>query len=204
MANPQTARRLAVDDHGDLMRAFVLLLALSACGTATPDAALNETDPAITDALSDPIMADPRLELQHGGGSVSVPVGVEGSAQTQTLGQVAILRLRDPAFNGCDPKIDYAFAWMAQLPADLELPDAATVREAAGSNAIACNLRIVRYAIARPVADVEAFYRKQGFAISGSDGIISGVRAKDGTAFTVSILATKSGATVDFVTNRGR
>ncbi len=186
------------------MRAFVLLLALSACGTATPDAALNETDPAITDALSDPIMADPRLELQHGGGSVSVPVGVEGSAQTQTLGQIAALRLRDPAFKGCDPKIDYAFAWMARLPAELALPDAAKVSEAAGSNKATCNLRIVRYAIARPVADVKAFYRKQGFAISGSDGSIRGIRAKDSTAFTVAIKATKSGAIVDFATNRGR
>ena len=186
------------------MRSLALFLALSACGIATPETAVNETDPAITDALSDPIMADPRLELQHGGGSVSIPAGVEAGAQTQTLGQVAAPRLRDAAFKGCEPKIDYAFAWMAQLPTDLALPDAAKVSEAAGSNAAACKLRIVRYAIDRPVAEVEAFYRKQGFLISGSDGSISGIRAKDGTAFTAAIKATKSGAGVDFVTNRGK
>ncbi len=185
------------------MRSLALLMALSACGIAKPDAAVNETDPAITDALSDPIMADPRLELQHGGGSVAVPTDVEAGTPTQTLGQVAALRLRDPAFKGCDPKIDYAFAWMARLPADLALPETAKVSEAAGSNAATCKLRIVRYAIARPVAEVEAFYRKRGFNLSGRDGTISGMRAKDGAAFWVSIAAVKSRTHVDFVTNRG-
>jgi hypothetical protein len=186
------------------MRPLVLLLALSACGTATQDAAVNETDPAITDALNDPIMADPRLELQHGGGSVSVPVGTEGGIHTQTLGQVATQRLSSAAFEGCDPKIDYAFAWMARLPVDLALPDAARVSEAAGSNAAACNLRVVRYTIARPVAEVETFYSKQGYAISTNDGVVSGIRVKDGAAFWVSIAAAKTGANVDLVTNRGR
>ena len=185
------------------MRAVALLLLLTACGSGPREAIVNETDPAITDALHDPIKADPRLELQHGGGSVSVPIGVEGGAHSQTLGQIATLRVKDPAFAGCNPKIDYAFAWMARLPADLALPDAATVSEAAGSNAKTCNLRIVRYAIAKSPADVGLFYRKSGYAISGSDGIINGIRAKDGAAFWVSIAATKSGATVDLITNRG-
>jgi hypothetical protein len=185
------------------MRSVVLLLLLAACGSGPREAAVNETDPAITDALHDPIMADPRLELQHGGGSVSVPLGVDGGEHAQTLGQIAAERMKDTAFAGCSPKIDYAFAWSARLPADLALPDAATVSEAAGSNAKSCNLRIVRYAIAKSPADVALFYRKPGYAISGNDGTASGIRAKDGAAFRVSITATDSGSTVDVVTNRG-
>ena len=185
------------------MRACVLLLFLSACGTAAPDIVANETDPAITDALADPIMADPRLALQDRGGAIGVPTGIGGGTHALTLGQIATARVRETPFAGCDPKIDYAFAWMARLPADLPLPASATVSEAAGSNAKACALRIVRYSVSRPVSEIDAFYRKKGFEISASESAISGVRAEDGTAYWVSIGATKNGATVDFVTNRG-
>lgn len=183
---------------------MALLLLLAGCGSGARDAVVNETDPAVTDALSDPIMADPRLELQHGGGSVSVPLGAEGGEHSQTLGQIAASRAKDAAFAGCNAKIDYAFAWSARLPADLALPDTATVSEAAGSDAKACRLRLVRYATAKPAADIEAFYRKSGYAVTASDGAIMGLRAKDGAAFWVAIEARKAGGTsVDFVTNRG-
>jgi hypothetical protein len=186
------------------MRVLGLVLLLTACGSGPREAAVNETDPAITDALSDPIMADPRLELQHGGGSVAVPLGIDGGDHAQTLGQIAAARVRETAFKGCNAKIDYAFAWMARLPTELAPPDAATVSEAAGSNTKSCNLRVVRYAIAKPVADVEMFYRKSGFALTRGEGTISGIRAKDGTAFWVAVTAAKSGSSVDFVTNRGQ
>ena len=114
------------------MRALVLLLLISACGTAPPDAAVNETDPAITDALADPIMADPRLALQDRGGAIGVPTGIDGGEHALTLGQIAAARVGEAPFAGCDARIDYAFAWMARLPADLTLPDTAKVSEAAG------------------------------------------------------------------------
>ena len=185
------------------MRALGLVLLLTACGSGPREAAVNEIDPAVTDALHDPIMADPRLELQHGGGSVSVPLGVDSGDHAQTLGQIAADRAKDAAFVGCNPKIDYAFAWEARLPADLALPDAATVSEAAGSNAKRCNLRLVRYVVAKSPADVELFYRKPGYALSKAGDAISGIRANDGAAYWVSIAAAKSGSTVDFITNRG-
>jgi hypothetical protein len=186
------------------MRALSLLLVLAGCGTATPEATVNETDPAITDALADPIMADPRLALQDRGGAIGVPTGSDGSDHAQTLGQIAAARVREAAFAGCDAKISYAFAWMARLTTDLALPATARVSEAAGSDAKACNLRIVRYNVARPSAEVDAFYRKKGFALTSNNGAISGARSTDGTAYWVSISATQNGATVDFVTNRGR
>jgi hypothetical protein len=183
--------------------AMALLLMVGGCSSAAPDIVVNETDPAITDALSDPIMADPRLALQQGGGSVSVPTGIDGGTHAQTLGQIAADRVRDSAFKACKPAIDYAFGWMARLPAELGLPGGATVSEAAGSDAKGCNLRIVRYRMARPASEVDAFYRKKGFVISGNGSTISGVRAGDGAAYWVSITETGSGASVDFVSNRG-
>ncbi len=188
------------------MKLALPLLLLAGCGTTPHEAAVNDTDPAVTDMLADPIMADPQLALQHGGRSVSVPVsaGIDGESQTHTLGQVAAARVREKDFAGCNAKIDYAFAWMAKLPADLDLPPEATVSEAAGSDAKGCNLRLVRYIVTRPVAEVDAFYRKKGFAFSGSDGVVSAVRASDGATYWVSIRATRSGTSVDFATNRGR
>ena len=186
------------------MRFTILMaLTLTACGSGPRDAAVNEVDPAITDALNDPIMADPRLELQRGGGSVSVPLGAGGGDHAQTLGQIAAVRVKDPAYAGCDAKIDYAFAWSARLPVDLALPNAAIVSEAAGSDAKSCKLRIVRYVIAKSPADVGLFYRKAGFAVAEKDGAFSGLRATDGAVFWVAIAPAASGSTVDFMTNRG-
>jgi hypothetical protein len=185
------------------MRAIALLLLLSACGTSAPEIVVDETDPAITDALADPIMADPRLALQDRGGAIGVPTGINGGDHAMTLGQIAVARVREAPFAGCNAKVSYAFAWMAQLPADLALPAAATVSEAAGSNASACNVRIVRFRVARPATEVFAFYRKKGFALTDSNGSISGIRAADGTAYWVAISSTQSGAAVDFATNRG-
>jgi hypothetical protein len=186
--------------------AFALLL-LAGCGSGVREAAVNETDPAITDAVNDPILADPRLSLQERGGAIGVPTGVAENVADQTLGQVATAHVAEPAFAGCNTKIDYAFAWSARLPADLPLPEAAKVTEAAGSDAKACKLRLVRYLIAQPTDAVTGYYRelakKRGFALTESDSTISGRRARDGAAFIITFGDTKGATTVDFVTNRG-
>jgi hypothetical protein len=190
------------------MRAVPLaLLLLAGCGSGPREAAVNETDPAVTDAVNDPILADPRLSLQERGGAIGVPTGVAENIATQTLGQIASARMIDPAFAGCNAKIEYAFAWSARLPADLPLPDAAKVTEAAGSDAKACKLRLVRYVISQPTDTVTGFYRdlakKRGFALTEKDGAISGVRTRDGAAFHVATTDAKGATAVDFITNRG-
>jgi hypothetical protein len=186
--------------------AFALLL-LAGCGSGTREAAVNETDPAITDAVNDPILADPRLSLQERGGAIGVPTGVAENVADQTLGQVATARLAEPAFAGCNAKIDYAFAWSARLPSDLPLPDAAKVTEAAGSEAKACKLRLVRYVVSQPTDAVTGFYRdvakKRGFTLTENGGAISGLRARDGATFHVTTGDVKGATSVDFVTNRG-
>jgi hypothetical protein len=183
------------------------LLLLAACGSGPREAAVNETDPAITDAVNDPILADPRLSLQERGGAIGVPTGVSESVPAQTLGQVATGRATEPTFAGCNAKIDYAFVWSARLPTELPLPAEAKVTEAAGSDTKACKLRLVRFATTQSVEAVSTFYRdlarKRGFTLTEKDGAISGVRTRDGASFSIAATETKSGMTVDFVTNRG-
>jgi hypothetical protein len=207
MADPEAARRFARDVESALMRVVALaLLLLAGCGSGAREATVNETDPAITDAVNDPILADPRLSLQERGGAIGVPTGVAENIGARTLGQIASARMIDPAFAGCDAKVDYAFAWSARLPADLPLPEAAKVTEAAGSDAKACKLRLVRYVINQPTDNVTSFYRdlakKRGFTLTESEGSISGVRTRDGAAFHVAATDGKGATAVDFITNR--
>jgi hypothetical protein len=189
------------------MRAVPLaLLLLAGCGSGVRETAVNETDPAITDAVNDPILADPRLSLQERGGAIGVPTGVAENIGARTLGQIASARMIDPAFAGCNAKIEYAFAWSARLSADLPLPDAAKVTEAAGSDAKTCKLRLVRYVISQSTETVTGFYRdlakKRGFTLTENDGAISGVRTRDGAAFHVATTDAKGATAVDFITNR--
>ena len=186
-----------------------VVLVLSSCG-ATPVATVNETDPALTDALSDPVMADPQLSLQRDGGAVGVPVGAmpdRAGEALPTLGQIAALRVRDEAFAGCNAAVSYSYAWMARLPAELALPAVAMVAEAAGNDGKACALRIVRYGTPQSPADVAAHYRQQaragGYALAGEDGALHGRRARDGAAFWVTIALVGGGAQVDLIVNRG-
>lgn len=187
--------------------ATIALLLLAGCGSGEREATVNETDPAITDAVNDPILADPRLSLQERGGAIGVPTGVAENVGARTLGQIASGRIVDPAFTGCNAKIDYAFAWSARLPADLPLPAEAKVTEAAGSDAKTCKLRVVRFVTMQSVEAVSIYYRdlarKRSFTLAEKDGTISGVRARDGAAFSIATTDAKSGATVDFITNRG-
>lgn len=192
------------------MRSLILpaVLALAACGQA-PEVREAPTDPAIAEALADPVMADPHLALQRDAGPVGVPLGAmpEIAEGLPTLGEIAKAQARDVAFAACDARIDYRFAWMARLPAELPLPDTAQVTEAAGSDAPQCALRIVRYGIAQPVGDVAAFWRKAGAAVgyvmSGEDAALRGRRARDGAALMIRAQATKTGTSVDLIVNRG-
>jgi hypothetical protein len=182
---------------------------LAACGAA-PEAARNETDPAVLEALADPIMADPQLAAQQGGSvSVSVPVGAMPLIpdNAPSLRQIAMLSARDGAFAGCNPDIGHGYRWMARLPGELSPPQGAMVVEAGGSDAPGCGLHIVRYGMAKPPADVAALVRAQtgkaGYALSGDNTSLRGARKRDGAAFWVTIAPSSQGSWVDLSVNRG-
>lgn len=193
------------------MRSLILFLVLvaGACGKA-PEPRKAETDPAVADALADPIMADPQLALQQGqGAQIGVPVGAmpDMGQAMPTLGQVAKVIVKQPAFAGCDIRIRYSYAWMARLPAGLALPAGSQVSEAAGSDGPRCALRIVRFGMAKSPVDSLDHWRKLGrdggFAIKGDDTALTGIRERDGAAFQVTARAAGSGAMIDLAVNRG-
>jgi hypothetical protein len=185
---------------------FFSIFMITACGTA-PRAHEAETDPAVADALSDPVLADPQLALQRGGGSqIGIPVGAapDMALDMPLLHEVAKVWSNNPVFAGCDPKVGYAYAWMAKRPAALPLPVAAQVAEAAGSDSPKCAFRIVRYGISQLPADVAIAWRaagaKAGFALSGSNTELRGLRRRDGAAFVMTVQPAGSGSSVDLVT----
>jgi hypothetical protein len=190
------------------MRGLIVLsmLLLAGCGAA-PEERRVETDPAVADALADPVMADPQLVLQHGGGSpTGVPLGgiPDMPDDMPTPGELARTWVKDAAFIGCDAKIAYAYAWMARLPAGLSLPVAAQVTEAGGSESPNCAFRVVRYGIVQLPPDVAAAWRSAGtgagYTLSGDDKALRGFRKRDAAAFVLTVQPSKTGSSVDLVT----
>lgn len=191
---------------------LLLLGALAACGQAVREEPANTADPAIADAINDPIMVDPQLSVQSGGGPALVAVPADATAEVAddlpTLGQVAVRTVAIPAYRGCGAKIDYAMTWMGRLPADLSAPENSMVAETAGSDSPACQLRIVRFATTVPIDRIAAHYRdvakRAGYSVSKDAKGLQARRSKDGAAFSVTMTPTKTGSSVDFITNRGR
>lgn len=189
----------------------IFLGLLAACGQAPREETAKAADPAIADAINDPIMVDSQLSVQAGGGPALIAVPPDAVARVAsdlpTLGQVAARAAAMPVYRGCNAKIDYAMTWLARLPADLPMPKDGVAAEAAGSDTRACALRLVRYAVAAPADAVAGHYRalarQGGYSISMDGGNLQ-ARRKDSAAFSVAISPTNSGSSVDFLTNRGR
>jgi hypothetical protein len=190
------------------MRSLIILviLILGSCGSA-PEIPKSETDPAVADALADPIMADPQLALTNQGrvAPIGIPVGAtpHEPSDLPVLGDVAKRNVRSAASGGCDIKLRYAYGWMAQLPADLPLPKTVQVAEAAGSDTPTCALRIVRYQSAMPAVEIEYWRKaavKAGYAVAREDASLRGRRARDRSAFVVILYPDKAAPWVDLIT----
>ncbi len=221
------------------MRSLALALPLLALAACTGDGSKSDADkldaelavekgrdPAITAALEDQIMVDPKLMGQSNANAARpadaplqapIPPG-EGlstreNGQVQTLGQRAAAQSRTHRanFNGCGLDVDYSMAWAARLPAELPLYPKARVEEAAGSDLGPCRLRAVSFASAAAPRELIDWYlataRRGGYAaaLSNEDGtdMVGGTKP-DGGAFYAMFSAKKGGGTVvDLVTNRG-
>ncbi|MES2339498.1 MAG: hypothetical protein V4537_15510 [Pseudomonadota bacterium] len=129
-----------------------------------------------------------------------------------TLGALAA-RQGDPRLQACAPGLRYAAGWATRLPADLPLPGAARVVEAAGTDSAACQVRAVTFTINRPVAHLLDWYYTQasraGYATEHrSDDtrhMLAGTRAKDGGTYVVFLRDGDGGGTeIDLLTNTGR
>jgi hypothetical protein len=180
--------------------ALMLSILLASCGKA-PVAPAPETDPAVADALADPIMADPTLALSQGRtGQIGVPVGVAPMLPVglPTLGQFIRANRKGP-FAGCGDRLAYGYGWSAMLPNGVTLPGNAKVIEAAGKDVPGCNLRLVRYAVSAAPADALQYWQTtKGFLATTVDGGVNLISRN--TAVRAIANAAPSGATVDLIT----
>lgn len=177
---------------------FAIPLLLAACDKA-PTSRAPETDPAVADALADPILADPGLALQRGNaGQIGIPLGgaPDIAPNLPTLG--ALIKTNAKRFAGCNLQIAYGYGYSAKLPASLPLPDDAKIIEAAGSDTAACTLRAIRYATTRPPADAVSVWKtRPGFV---SKDVVGGAEGASGsTVFRVAAQPAAGGATVDVI-----
>lgn len=197
---------------------LILVLASAACHPAPPEQPRNFADPAVTEALYEPLLTD--VELRGAAGSDALrpdqqpPVmQIPGDAIVDTagamgLGQLAALRVQEAAFTGCSAAIGYSAQWSVRLPEWLALPDGAHLAEAAGSDAKGCALRIVRFGMRGEVTaaldNYVAIAKRGGFAVERGTGTLIARRAGDGAAFRVDATTIAAGTRIDLTSNRGR
>ncbi|MEK6638076.1 MAG: hypothetical protein AABY88_08340 [Pseudomonadota bacterium] len=212
-------------------------LLLAGCGDKTSDKAELDkidaklggktgADPALSGALEEPIMVDPKLASQSNEDSIRPPAepfqapipldpnAPDATGAGQTLGSLAEqqARLSKDKFNGCVLNVQYSMDFANRLPTDLPLYPRARVIEAAGSDAANCHLRAITYSsVATPKAMIDFYLttaRRAGYTAShssqGNEEMVNGTRDHDGAAFYAIIQPAGAGSSVDLVANNGR
>lgn len=110
-----------------------------------------------------------------------------------TIGALAE-RQRNAAIGGCAATLGYSAGWATRLPAGVPIYPGALIREAAGTDAGGCTLRVVAFATGAGPAKAAAFYharaRAAGYATdiqtNGPGRIIGGTRpGNDNAAFVI-------------------
>ena len=197
-----------------------MALLVSGCAPQpTKPAPTNAVDPAVTDAIADPILVDPQLAGQADGDVVRpagapfgapVPQGApmpDMAASPLASRMIALAHTRRD-FAACDTAVRYTMAWAARLPADLPLPADAQVIEAIGSDAQHCRLRAV--GVVQPgtpplvLSGWQTLASGAGYVVdSAGAGAIFGHRS-DGAAIAIAVTPVEGGSATDIVVNRGR
>jgi hypothetical protein len=167
-------------------------LLLSACGREPQDKAkvaavddeLTSNDPAVTGAIDDKIIVDPKLAARASAGTVAR--GPKAKADAEAAGKAALggrlvaapaakamepceeCAAKKPATLGalaaeqskgsCDAKLTYNNDWAKRLPAAFNVYPRALVREAAGVAGGKCNIRVVNFQTAASTQAVINYY----------------------------------------------
>jgi len=199
--------------------ALALALGLGACGdgarkTREPAGKANDADTALTGALQDQIIVDPKLvgRSNGGGAPLSAPAATPAATSGEgTLGELARAQAGEAA--GCDHNLRYGAAWANRLPAAIPLYPDARVTEAAGSDTPDCRLRVVSFISAAPMERLIDWYYtvaiRAGYTsehqADDREHILGGVREKDDGAYYVVFANRAGGGTdIDLIANNGR
>lgn len=208
---------------------FALFLVVAGCGKpASTGNTANAIDPAVTAALSDPIMIDPQLDRRSNADALRpadqpyqalIPPGTpdptRGDAAPTVIARVknTVIGDRVVAFAGCEMAVRYGLGWANRLPAELVLPQGAQVSEAAGSESNTCRLRVVSFSQDANAATALDFYRaigkRGGYAlvetVERGGTVMTGIRARDGAAFMATVTPNGQGkSAIDLMVNRGQ
>jgi hypothetical protein len=193
-------------------------LTLAACHAPQTDEQRNFADPAVGEALSEPLMSDVDMRsaaapdaLRPADQPATMQIPGDAMVATDgapTLGQVATAQIGQAGFSGCNPAIAYSAQWSLRLPTWLELPASARLAEAAGSDTPGCKLRIVRFGMTgTPTALLQHYTvvgKRAGFLLQPGKASITATRASDGAAFHIDATAISNGTRIDLASNRGR
>lgn len=207
------------------------LLTLGACSNEPDQAELakldnslagNASDPALTGALRDQIVVDPKRA-----GPPAAPGPKPSAAQLGALKRAPAPKTTpdpvDPAKlaaakadgskQACMSGLAYHASWATRLPTDLPLFPQARVSEAAGKDGAGCHARAITFATAADIGQVIDFYYTRATAAGftaehvreGQEHILGGTRDRDGGAYYLLARALPKGGTeVDLIANLGR
>ena len=203
------------------LAALTAMLALSGCdsfrGDDKANAAANDTDPEIADALNDQILVDSNLDNQSNRNSARAPVAPGGSRYPAAEGSSGGGKGTDAAAalgkNCADAaKFDYNPGWAKRLSPTFPLYPGARVTEAAANNQAGCSTRVVTFTTGdgwQPVLDwyhnraVSAGYSSE-HQLRDGDHVLGGANPRDNGAFYLIVTPKPNGSEVALIANNGR
>ncbi|WP_052071737.1 hypothetical protein [Sphingopyxis sp. MWB1] len=126
--------------------------------------------------------------------------------QPVTIGALA----REQSKGTCDAKLTYNNEWADRLPAAFKVYPRATLREAAGVDGGKCNLRVVNFQTAAPIASVFNYYHtmavQAGYSsdhrVRGDEHVLGGT--KGDLAYVIFARRDANMTDVDLVASGGR
>jgi hypothetical protein len=207
-------------------------LTLAACsgGAGTNLAAIdnqliaNQTDPALSSALEDPILVDPALSQQSNRLAVRpaespmqaqypAPDGQPQVQRAAAIDSPGAARVQGSAAGACGGlPFEYGPQWASRLPAAFPPYPGGRLTEAAGRDSGDCRMRVVTFRTADRYRQVLDWYHARAVAagyssehqVRGADHVLGGHNQQTDGAFYLIVTPARDGSEVALIVNNGR
>lgn len=169
----------------------------------------NESDPALTSALQDPILTDPALTQQSNKNAVRPPAGPVQAQYPPERGHRDMKNIVRGEGEGCAGNVERSPSWAQRLPAVFPVFPGARVTDAAGNDVDGCHMRVVSFASEAPAQRVLVWYRERaasaGFSVEHQrhdrDHVLAGTNEDD--AYYLIVTPRRGGSDVSLIVNNG-
>ncbi len=140
-------------------------------------------------------------------------LGCEGNRTGVTLGARADIQAGKNGAGTCDAKLEYDAKWATRMPRAMKVYPRSVVKEAAGVDGGACNIRAVTFTTKVAIKDVVDYYYTRArnnkysaeYQLRDGEHTLGGARESDDAAFVIFMRQLSNGLTeVDIVANKGR